>query len=143
LDIEKVQKLTEEAVVDRQKKFLLEFFAGLGEVDGRTKLQKIVFLGQQELGLKKIFDFNEYYYGPYSEELTDILEQLIRSGDIIENIEMHDDYVKYTYHLSKFTGIPDETVIPENIMDSLKRLSGVPRKKIIDYVYRKYLPHRL
>jgi len=138
-----VSKLSKEEITDKQKNFLLEFFAGLGEVDGRTKLQKIIFLGQQELGLEKIFDFNEYYYGPYSDELTDALEQLIRSGDIIEDIEMHGDYIKYTYRLSNFTGIPNETVIPENIMHSFKRLSGVPRKKIIDYVYRKYLPHRL
>ena len=79
--IEDVLKLTEEAVVERQKNFLLEFFTGLGEVEGRTKLQKIIFLGQEEMGLEKIFDFDEYHYGPYSEELTDVLEQMIWSGE--------------------------------------------------------------
>ena len=34
-----------------QKAFILELISGLGKIEGRTKLQKIVFLGQMELGL--------------------------------------------------------------------------------------------
>ncbi|MCF1505575.1 hypothetical protein L0F51_17625 [Afifella sp. H1R] len=45
-----------------------------GEVVGRIRLQKIVYLLEQ-LGLKSGFSFSYYHYGPYSEGLAEAVER--------------------------------------------------------------------
>ncbi len=129
-----------------RKEFILELLSRLGKIEGRTKLQKIVFLGQMELGLPKLFEFDKYHYGPYSWELTETIEDLISTGQIKEERESCGDYITYVYHLSDF-GLtvmekPDRYISEEKI-ETLKKLSELPRSTIIEYVYRKYLPERL
>lgn len=129
-----------------RKEFILELLSRLGKIEGRTKLQKIVFLGQMELGLPKLFEFDKYHYGPYSWELTETIEDLISTGQIKEERESCGDYITYVYRLSDF-GLtvmekPDRYISEEKI-ETLKKLSELPRSTIIEYVYRKYLPERL
>ena len=129
-----------------RKEFILELLSGLGKVEGRTKLQKIVFLGQMELGLPKLFKFDKYHYGPYSWELTETLEDLISTGLIQEDRESYGDYITYVYTLSEFEIIElgkSAKYIPEEKIETLKKLSELPMSAIIEYVYRKYLPERI
>jgi len=53
---------------------------------GVTRLQKIAFLLQQEVGLGKDISFEPYYYGPFSREIADALRYLKRKGlvDIVD-----------------------------------------------------------
>jgi uncharacterized protein YwgA len=129
-----------------RKGFILELLSRLGKVEGRIKLQKIVFLGEMELGLPKFFEFDKYYYGPYSWELTETLEDLISSGQVKEESEACGDYVTYIYSLPdlELAGLEQSArYIPEEKIEILKKLSEIPRSAIIEYVYRKYRPERL
>ncbi|WP_347548357.1 YwgA family protein [Pseudalkalibacillus hwajinpoensis] len=67
-----------------------------GEVIGRKKLQKIIYI------CKKLqFPFNEKYqfhfYGPYSEELTLRVEELCNLGLVNEVKESKGGYYQYKY----------------------------------------------
>jgi uncharacterized protein len=128
-----------------QRDFLLELFDTIDHITGRTKLQKLVFLGQKEIGLPELFVFDKYHYGPYSWELTEAVEDLITLGYLREEVEQNGDYITYFYKLSDIVSsdeIPHE-YIPESQKDTLKKLAKLSRGTIIEYVYRKYLPERL
>jgi uncharacterized protein len=71
-----------------------------GEVIGRKKLQKIIYIA------KKInFPFQERYnfhfYGPYSEELTLRIEEMCNLGFVHETKEQKGGYYQYRYTLSE------------------------------------------
>ncbi|MGB7999195.1 MAG: YwgA family protein [Anaerobacillus sp.] len=67
-----------------------------GEVIGRKKLQKIIYICK-----KMKFPFNEKYqfhfYGPYSEELTLRVEELCNLGLVTEVKESKGGYYQYKY----------------------------------------------
>ncbi|MCA0988941.1 YwgA family protein [Guptibacillus algicola] len=70
-----------------------------GEVTGRKKLQKIIYI------CKKLqFPFNEKYqfhfYGPYSEELTLRVEELCNLGLVAEVKESKGNYYQYKYSVT-------------------------------------------
>jgi len=58
-------------------------FAG-GKVDGRKKLQKMVYLAQQ-LGWRFTEDFKYHLYGPFSEQLANEIEEMKAFGFVTEN----------------------------------------------------------
>lgn len=79
---------------------LLTLFEKAGEIVGRKKLQKIVFI------LKKLnLPFSERYkfhmYGPYSEELTLKIEELCNLGFLQEQKEEKANYAQYRYLLTE------------------------------------------
>ncbi|QZT34215.1 YwgA family protein [Caldalkalibacillus thermarum TA2.A1] len=71
-----------------------------GEISGRKKLQKIVYISK-----KFNFDFGErfnfHFYVPYSEELSLKIEELHHLGFISEKKEHKNGYTQYTYRLSE------------------------------------------
>lgn len=135
--------MTESDKDESRKELLLEIFSKIPVIKGRTKLQKIIFLGQEELGLPKLFEYDEYHYGPYSQELTDVLDEMVFDGTVVEECRMRGDFITYTYKLSETAASAEESTIQTQTIQKLKKLSRVPRSKIVDYVYRKYLPHRV
>lgn len=70
-----------------------------GEISGRKKLQKIVFIAK-----KLSFPFKEKYqfhfYGPYSEELTLRIEELCDMGYLNEVREKRSGYYQYCYSIT-------------------------------------------
>ncbi|OZM56728.1 hypothetical protein CIB95_10935 [Lottiidibacillus patelloidae] len=78
---------------------LLALFQRAGEVVGRKKLQKIVYIAK-----KLNFPFNEKYqfhfYGPYSEEVTCRVEELCNFKFIEEVKEKKGGYFQYRYTLT-------------------------------------------
>jgi len=52
----------------------------LGEVWGRTRLQKMIFLLKEKDGVNFGYDFIPYHYGPYSQELQVELNLLEAAG---------------------------------------------------------------
>jgi uncharacterized protein len=78
---------------------LLALFQRAGEVVGRKKLQKIVYIAK-----KLNFPFNEKYqfhfYGPYSEEVTCKVEELCNFNFIEEVKEQKGGYFQYRYTLT-------------------------------------------
>lgn len=71
-----------------------------GEISGRKKLQKIVFISK-----KLAFPFQEKYqfhfYGPYSEELTLRVEELCNMGYLKEVKEKRAGYYQYCYSVTE------------------------------------------
>ncbi|MBS4178005.1 YwgA family protein [Lederbergia citrea] len=78
---------------------LMSVFAESGEITGRKKLQKMIFIAK-----KMAFPFQEkfefHFYGPYSEELTLRVEELCNFGFIEEKKEDKGGYCQYTYNIS-------------------------------------------
>jgi uncharacterized protein YwgA len=81
----------------------LLYVNGGRQVDGITRLQKLVFLAQQE----KLdededgYDFAPYKYGPYSAELTHALELFEDRGYVNKTVETtRNGNEKYTYSLT-------------------------------------------
>ena len=79
---------------------IVQMIALADEVNGRKKLQKMVYI------LKKMdFDFVEKYelhmYGPYSEELTLRIEELCEMGFLDETCTDKGSYVQYSYHATE------------------------------------------
>ncbi len=79
---------------------LMKVFSYAGEIVGRKKLQKMVYIAK-----KLQFPFNEKYnfhfFGPYSEELTLRVEELENNGFLSEQKEKKGGYVQYRYTLSQ------------------------------------------
>ncbi|MED3983331.1 YwgA family protein [Peribacillus simplex] len=70
-----------------------------GEISGRKKLQKIVYIAK-----KLSFPFHEkfqfHFYGPYSEELTLRVEELCEMGYLNEVREKKAGYYQYCYSIT-------------------------------------------
>ena len=76
-------------------------------IEGRTRLQKMVFVIQQELiedGVfrkDELYEFFAYDYGPFSKELAEAIDQMIEAGLLKEEAEEYDNdgNLKYLYEL--------------------------------------------
>ncbi|PPA69693.1 YwgA family protein [Jeotgalibacillus proteolyticus] len=79
---------------------LMQAFSALGEIVGRKKLQKIIFIAK-----KHNYAFHEKYqfhfFGPYSEELTLRVEELCNMGFINEYNEKKSGYYQYRYEVTE------------------------------------------
>jgi uncharacterized protein len=79
---------------------IIHAIATAGEISGRKKLQKIVFIAK-----KLAFPFKEKYqfhfYGPYSEELTLRVEELCEMGYLKEAREKRAGYYQYCYSITE------------------------------------------
>ena len=77
----------------------VQFVSLAGQVTGRKKLQKMVYIAK-----KMQFPFHEKYhfhiYGPYSEELTLRVEELCTMGFLTEQMEDKGSYVQYCYEVT-------------------------------------------
>ncbi|RST77031.1 YwgA family protein [Siminovitchia acidinfaciens] len=82
---------------DHQK--LMSVFALAGEITGRKKLQKMVFIAKKmKFPFQEKFEF--HFYGPYSEELTLRVEELCNFGFIEEVKEDKGGYSQYRYAIT-------------------------------------------
>lgn len=69
-------------MLTRNELLFVVFYIARGVVEGATRLQKVVFLLQEELGLGG-FIYEASRYGPWSKELEDLLQELVRRGEIV------------------------------------------------------------
>lgn len=78
---------------------LMQALAVSGEITGRKKLQKMIYIAK-----KVTFPFQErfqfHFYGPYSEELTLRVEELCNMGFVEEVKENKGGYSQYRYTLT-------------------------------------------
>ena len=82
--------------------FLLHVIRETGLVNGRTRLQKTIYLLRERYHIPFRFHFKPYFYGPYSEDLADAVENLVALGMIEENRRYFDeDVIEYSYKLTK------------------------------------------
>ncbi|OYT40988.1 MAG: hypothetical protein B6U86_03275 [Candidatus Altiarchaeales archaeon ex4484_43] len=132
---------------EKLKKYVvLKLVSELGRIDGRTKFQKLVFIGQKEFGLPEAFKFSGYYYGPYSKDLTETIEALIRIGFLHEEVKVKDEYIEYIYTITEegkgaLRGLEKEIKkkLPKTAISHLRDFKKMSRGEIIGYVYGKYM----
>jgi len=77
----------------------------LGALKGKTRYQKLVYLVQEEAAARNVpassFKYDLYYYGPFSSELSTVLENLKNNDLLEEEIEMTPNgYSRYVYSLT-------------------------------------------
>ncbi|KIL76601.1 YwgA family protein [Bacillus badius] len=78
---------------------LMGVFAACGEVIGRKKLQKMIYIAKKiSFPFQEKFEF--HFYGPYSEELTLRVEELCNMEFIDEVREKKGGYYQYRYTLT-------------------------------------------
>lgn len=124
-------------------------------IEGRTRLQKMVFVVQQELMESghlredQLYEFFAYDYGPFSKELAESVDQMIEDGLLDEKEVVYDDEgnVKYIYEIE-----PDgrEVVKKESSLDDIDTIVQKARQikqrfndnlslpEVIDEVYAEY-----
>lgn len=128
----------------------LLYVNGGRQIDGITRLQKLVFLAQQEQlgGDEAWYDFDPYKYGPYSEDLTHALELFEDRGYVKKNVETtRNGNEKYTYSLTDEgrkivkQGLLDESENSQ-LFDAAKEVKDAhnrePIERVLRYVYNKY-----
>lgn len=94
---------------------VMKVFAEAGEIIGRKKLQKMVYIGKKlQLPFYERYDF--HFYGPYSEELTLRIEELCNLGFLQEVKENKGGYSQYRYSLTEV----GENFLNQNEQDSPK-----------------------
>ena len=128
-----------------KKEALLVVFYEMGNVFGRTFLQKLMFLINKEI--VETFKYQAYLYGPFSSELNDTLNEFVSAGLIEEKLlpgKSNHDYYQYSLTESGKNETAKIFFSKENIKK--KQKIGEMCKKFIDfnatellrYVYQKY-----
>lgn len=128
---------------------LLAKNAGEDGIHGRTRLQKFVFLIQQELegAVSSRYNFIPYDYGPFSKELAEdmnrledegfIQKQERRVGGNIEHVyQITDEGIDEVNELKKEFVHNEET---ENLSEELiDEWNSQSLKRLLSYVYYTY-----
>jgi uncharacterized protein YwgA len=79
---------------------IIQAIAVSGEVIGRKKLQKMIYIAKKmDFPFQERFQF--HFYGPYSEELTLRVEELCNMGFLNEVKEKKGGYYQYRYTLTE------------------------------------------
>lgn len=131
-------------------------YANDGEpIEGRTRMQKMVFLMQKELekrdhsgavGLE--YDFIPYDYGPFSKELYDDLDAMIEQEFVDDTEEpLQSGKVKYIYEIeADGEKLVDSEAEKWNDVDAIMQLAqeikqeynDVLLSELIEHVYSEY-----
>jgi len=121
------------------------------KIEGRTRLQKLVFLAQKEStsDLPSTYTFVPYDYGPFSANLLDEVEALNDSGYVEEREVRGPHGKKYIYEL---TDEGEEAVLEElaglerNDREAIEQTAGfvegmfsdTPISRLLEHVYNNY-----
>jgi uncharacterized protein len=104
---------------------LMQAISVSGEIIGRKKLQKMIYIAKKvDFPFQEKFQF--HFYGPYSEELTLRVEELCNMGFLNEIKEKKGGYFQYRYTLTdsgkEFLSL-NETEMPF-LQDCLDDMNG-------------------
>lgn len=88
------------------------------KIEGRTKLQKIVYLSSRPDNLFN-FRFVGYHYGPYSRELQETISKMLAFNLISEEEEGFNHNTRYNYKLTP-EGVKQANKIWNNLDTKLK-----------------------
>lgn len=121
------------------------------EIDGRTRMQKLVFLIQEEFEdadqqLPGTYTYVPYDYGPFARGLYDDLDRLKKEGVIEEKkTEMADGTIKYEYELSDQADNYLSQLPKKKLQRTLELAEQIKSKfnntrlpELLDYVYSEY-----
>jgi uncharacterized protein YwgA len=77
-----------------------------GRLYGKTRLQKLFFIfqkrGEKAKLLDPVFEFKIYHYGPYSKDLADVVDSLVRQRLLEERtVVTSSGYAALSYHITE------------------------------------------
>lgn len=72
-----------------------------GEINGRTAIQKLVYLSKQTIPNLDLPAYKAHYYGPYSSAVSIALEKLVSYSFVDERRILNFDYETYGYRLTE------------------------------------------
>lgn len=124
-------------------------------IEGRTRLQKMVFLMQKELekrdqsgAVRLEYDFIPYDYGPFSKELYDDLDAMIDQEFVDDTEEpLRSGKVKYIYEIgndgeelvdSEAEKWKDVDAIMQLAQEIKQEYNDMLLSELIEYVYSEY-----
>jgi len=130
---------------------LLLLISESGRVRGRTRIQKLAFISQQmdkERMLEERFEFQPYFYGPYSPDLNRVLAELIRRELVEEmpyiGVRGGQRFEGYEYGLTA-SGIASAEEIRKKapkiaslFRSVADRFASLPLEKLLGWVYKEY-----
>lgn len=133
---------------------ILAYVGDEDAIDGRTRLQKMVFVIQQELKEgnqlrdDQLYDFFAYDYGPFSKELAEEIDQMI-DDDFLdeEEVEYDEGNVKYFYELKpQGRKLVEQQLTSEDLEQFTERARQIKHRfnddlslpEVIDEVYAEY-----
>ncbi len=70
-----------------------------GDLHARKRLQKVVYL-LQSAGCPLDAEFSLHHYGPYSEELARLTDEMVRQSLLVEQSSEHSQGKQFSYQLS-------------------------------------------
>ncbi len=128
-----------------------------GEIRGRTRFQKLVFLTKEKVKEKNQdidIEFSRLYYGPFSRDLMTSLKTQSQEGTVKEQLEETSYGLTYIYKLTD----PGRNLVENAVKKKLiskevqqkakiiaKKFGDKPLDELIAYVYSEYPnydPHR-
>lgn len=122
---------------------LLKLLKRFNVVEGRTRLQKLVFLLQKQFLKQEYFQYAPYLHGPYSRDLSETTAALTQMN-LIEEVAPSENSGSYTYKLTQ-TGnnIVVSAPLLAKIDVAIDKLEGLiedlkTTSDLISYVYDKY-----
>lgn len=111
-------------------------------IRGRTRLQKLIYLLKTRYGIPFSFNFKPYYYGPYSDELSNLISflnalnfteekaEFLNLGVIRFNYTLTERGKKYIENAEK--NLDKETLeVIKKLKKSIAELSTVDTPKLI------------
>ena len=124
----------------------LMYVDGTG-VDGATRMQKLVFIAQEETEVPEAFEYEPGPFGPYSWELERALDELAGKGVIkIEHVTNEVGNEKTIYRLTEIGVRVAKRMIEydelkhflDTAVDIKDEFGDTRMKHLLDYVYTKY-----
>ena len=97
------------------------------EIIGRTSIQKLIYLTQQNCHDIDIPQFEPYFYGPYSAEVSLALGELVAYAFLDESKNLENNYKGYRYKLNE-NGKTAEKRIEKNFKDTYKKIAEIIKK---------------
>ena len=144
--------MTDGRAIDTRLALILLLIDGLGELRGRTRLQKLVFLTQSE-GAREVsenlFDFVPHRYGPFSRQLDAYVVAAKNLALLVEEpYEVETSYGKVSGYRFRLTRrgerelhvIMDQvnTVLADRIRQIVSAFGKMDMKDLLEYVYDRY-----
>jgi uncharacterized protein YwgA len=77
-----------------RREIVLSVISGMPSL-GKTKLQKSLYFLQESLDVPLGFDFVMYHYGPYSQDINNVLTEMSAHDKIRMSGYLHGDWVGY------------------------------------------------
>ena len=119
-------------------------------INGKTRLQKEVFLAQKALsdkGIKRKYGFMPYHYGPFSRQLYFDINLLKKQGTVDEVTQLQDESGLHREFRLTNRGIAEVTALLRDkklleiymIVESVKReYDNMQLRDLVDLTHEKY-----